>query len=253
MNPKWLTKFELKPGTWVFVPTPEGVKHGKLIKRTIAKVWTPPYYYYHLKSGGHVAALRSHLNHSIFLKFDIKNFFGSINKTRVTRCLKKLFNYAQAREIANASTVYYPTGDIKYTILPFGFVQSPILASVCLQQSSLGIFIDKLSKNNEVVVSIYVDDIIISTDNDTLSKSILIQIKNEAERARFFLNDEKEEGPTNQVSAFNIEISNTLLQIKPARMEKFAEVFKNSENPSQRDGILSYIHSINSDQVILLN
>ena len=213
---------------------------------------TPPHYYYHLKSGGHVAALRSHLNHSIFLKFDIKNFFGSINKTRVTRCLKKLFNYAQAREMANASTVYYPAGDIKYTILPFGFVQSPILASICLQQSSLGIFIDKLSKNNEVAVSIYVDDIIISTDND-LSKSIFNQIKNEAERARFFLNDEKEEGPTNQVSAFNVEISNTLLQIKSARMEKFAEVFKNSENPSQREGILSYINSINSDQAIYLN
>ena len=87
MNPKWSSKFELKPGKWVFVPTPEAVTTGKKIKKTIEKCWRPPAYFFHLRVGGHVEALRSHLNHDNFLRVDIKDFFGSISRTRVTRCL----------------------------------------------------------------------------------------------------------------------------------------------------------------------
>jgi hypothetical protein len=108
MNPKWSSKFELKPGKWVFVPTAQAVLEGKKIKREIEKCWKPPSYYFHLKSGGHVEALRMHRAHENFLRIDIRDFFGSINRTRVTRCLKEKFKYATARSFAHASTVPDP-------------------------------------------------------------------------------------------------------------------------------------------------
>ena len=46
MNAKWSTRFELKPGKWVFVPTPEMIQVGKEIKSAIEKVWRPPAYFY---------------------------------------------------------------------------------------------------------------------------------------------------------------------------------------------------------------
>src|SRR5262245_45013433 len=136
--PKWSTKFPLKPGKWVFVPTNETVKVGREIKKAVEKYWKKrPRYFYHLRAGGHIAALRSHLGNSTFVRLDITDFFGSINRSRITRCLVPMVGFKKAREWANASTVIDP-GNPKRWIVPFGFVQSPILASLCLEQSALG-------------------------------------------------------------------------------------------------------------------
>jgi hypothetical protein len=136
MNPEWSKRFELKPGRWVYVPTAETRKLGREIKLAIERRWTPPPYYFHLRRGGHVQALSSHVGNYIFARLDIQNFFGSINRTRVTRCLTSKFGYKQAREWANASTVV--DRDTKRSFVPFGFVQSPIVASLCLSESALG-------------------------------------------------------------------------------------------------------------------
>jgi len=39
MHPKWSSKFELKPGKWIFVPTAETVIEGRKIKLAIKKKW----------------------------------------------------------------------------------------------------------------------------------------------------------------------------------------------------------------------
>ena len=119
MIAKWESRFELKPNKWVFVPTAETIAVGRKIKKSIKECWKPPSYYYHLRSGGHVSALKSHLKHAAFLHLDVQDFFGSINKTRVTRCLKSKVGYAIAREWANISTVIDPRDKKKY-IIPFG-------------------------------------------------------------------------------------------------------------------------------------
>jgi hypothetical protein len=135
MNTKWSTRFELKPGKWIFVPTPEMIAVGKEIKSAIEKRWSPPSYFYHLRRGGHVAALRAHLGNAAFLRLDIQDFFGSIGRSRVARCLKSRFGYETAREWAHVSTVRDPSGAAG-SIIPFGFVQSPIVASLCLAESA---------------------------------------------------------------------------------------------------------------------
>ena len=171
MSAKWLYRFELKPGRWVFVPSIDSVNLGREIKERLEQAWKIPKYHYHLRSGGHLSALRSHLQHAVFIRVDLRDFFGSLNRTRVTRSLKPFFGYDTARHWANASTVKHPI-DSKRTIVPYGFVQSPIVASVCLRYSALGKYLQSLQKRDDLALSVYVDDIIISTDEYSVAESI---------------------------------------------------------------------------------
>lgn len=249
MHPKYISKFQLKESVWVFVPTADCMQKGSEIKSAIGKRWKPPKNYYHLRRGGHVEALKSHLNHSSFIHLDIQNFFGSINKTRVTRCLKEIFSYSIAREMANCSTVVHPN-ERKF-ILPFGFVQSPIIASFCLDKSALGAYLRKLQKIKGITVSVYVDDIVLSTNDQSFFTEIHSEIKIAADRAGFHLNENKEEGPSDIITAFNIELSNDSMMITAQRLNELRDSFNNAESEHKRQGILGYVMSVNEEQKIL--
>lgn len=216
MSAKWDSRFELKPGSWVFVPTEESIQAGIEIKAAIEEHWSPPRNYFHLREGGHVEALKSHLENKYFIHLDIQDFFGSINRTRITRCLKEMFGYAHARGLANLSTVVHPERDGRQFILPFGFVQSPLIASICLQKSALGTCLNRI-KSQGITVSIYVDDIVISGPDGNDLLPLLSEIKQAAKRAGFSLNASKEEGPSERISAFNIELSHQSLVIRHDR------------------------------------
>lgn len=249
---KWSSKFELKPGKWVFVPTAEAVIEGKQIKKAIEKCWKPPSYYFHLKAGGHVKALRTHLAHSNFLRIDIKDFFGSINRTRVTRCLKTRFSYALARSYANASTVPDPVVANRI-IIPFGFVQSQIVAAVCLADSALGIYLDKLNINPLVALTVYVDDIIVSTSDLTLLDQVLKDIEVAATKAHFILNSDKQEGPAAGITAFNIALANDSMEVEAGRLKKFEDALTIATGERQRVGIKSYVASVNAEQGLAIS
>jgi len=245
MTPKWTSRFELKPGAWVFVPTAETIRDGQEIKQALAVRWSPPSNYYHLLSGGHVEALRAHAGNSWFIHLDIKDFFGSINRSRITRCMKSLFGYERAREIANASTVIHPSR--RTFVLPFGFVQSTLIASICLYKSALGSCIRSLQKDG-LTVSVYVDDLVLSTNDIQIARDALGAAKHAAERAGFRLNPDKEEGPAEMITAFNINLSAKYMAIEPERLLAFAEAFQAAESSHQQLGILGYVASVCSTQ-----
>jgi hypothetical protein len=245
---RWRHKFQIKPNTWVFVPTDDAVENGKNVKNALENIWHRPSYYYHLRDGGHVKALHSHVKNAYFSHIDIKDFFGSINKSRVTRCLKVYMPYDEARKIAVSSTVLLPESSERKFILPFGFVQSPIIASICLRESKLGKVLHELHKTNSVTVTVYMDDIIISGDNLDYLTICIDRIKDAAERSRFYLNEEKLEGPADQVTAFNVEISQKVLKITEERFERFLSSYINAESHHQKEGILGYVASVNSEQ-----
>ena len=135
---RWISKFQIKENSWVFVPTEETIQYGLTIKHLIEKKWAVPKYYYHLRNGGHIKALQKHTSNKYFIHLDIQDFFGHINRSRVTRCMKYYLSYKKARKIAVESTVRLPESATKKYILPFGFVQSPIISSICLNKSALG-------------------------------------------------------------------------------------------------------------------
>jgi hypothetical protein len=243
MPPKWSNRFEVKPGRWVFVPTPESRKYGLEIKKSIEKKWSPPNYYFHLKNGGHVAAVRAHLGNSNFLHLDIQDFFGSINRTRVTRALTKLVGYKLARRWAIDSTVLHPN-DGKRSIVPYGFVQSPLICSVSLRDSALGRYLHRISTKSELAVSIYVDDVIISTREVDLIEKVEGELKGAARRARFGLSSKKSHGPATEINAFNILVSRGSMAISPERMAAFSHALAQGPSDARRRGILAYIASI---------
>jgi hypothetical protein len=243
MPAKWSNRFELKPGRWVYVPTADARSSGIAIKHSIEAKWAVPDYYYHLQRGGHVAAIRSHLGNSWFLRADIQNFFGSINRTRVTRCLKPMFGYKVAREYAVASTVQHP-GEKGKPSLPYGFIQSQLLASICLHESALGRFLRKIQGKAGTSVSVYVDDIIASTPDPEHLDAIYAGLGAAAKRAELVLNPQKGLPPARQISAFNILLSEAAMSIEPARLAKFAEDLAAGASASQKRGIFGYVASV---------
>lgn len=246
---RWINKFEVKPGSWVYVPSEKAIDTGKAIKCDLDKKWNPPLNYYHLMPGGHVKAIKQHINNKIFVHLDIKHFFNSINKSRVTRNLKKFYRYEKAREIAIESTVKIKKEGSPIFVLPFGFVQSPLLSSLCLFHSALGQQIEKIRKTmNYVKISIYMDDIIVSTKHQALCEKILNMIKAAAEKSKFYLNPEKEEGPSDKVTAFNIDLRHERINVEYNRLIEFAEAYNYATNEFQQVGIENYIKSVNPNQ-----
>ena len=231
----------------MFVPTPEAIVDGREIKKGVESVWQAPEYFFHLRTGGHVAALKSHLAHTNFLHVDIEDFFGNVNRSRITRCLKPRVGYKKAREWATASTVAHPNDALRF-IIPYGFVQSQIIAALCLSESAFGVCLEKIHKTSGAAISVYVDDIIISTDDAILCNTLSGMLEAAAGRARFTFNSTKQQGPGTSITAFNIELSNNQLMIESGRLEVFSAALAQAGNEKQRQGILIYINSINPVQ-----
>lgn len=247
MTQKWDHKFERKSERWVFVPTEYYKTRGLEIHKKILKNWTAPSYYYHLNAGGHVAAMHAHKKHKYYLALDIEDFFGSIGLSRVTRNLVPFFGYTEARSMAKDSTVNHPI-DFKRTILPYGFTQSPVVASIVLENTALGRGLELLSKH--LKVSVYMDDIFLSSNSENTLEAAKEDLIHLAEISKFQLHSEKCQGPTTSLTVFNIDIKQGHLEINKNRMMDFFEVLSDSPSKHQREGIFSYINAINPLQAL---
>ena len=224
------------------------IEAGRHIKVSIENACELPSYYYHLQPGGHVAALKAHLGNSWFLHADIRDFFGSINRTRVTRTLKPLFSYAVARRWAVDSSVHLPDNPSR-NFLPYGFVQSPILASVCLRASALGKYLHQVQKMKGLAVTVYVDDIILSAPDRALVEKSCNEIQAAAYRSRFQLDLGPSSGPAPEISAFNIVLSEASMAIHPKRFSAFTHALAAGASEQQRQAIIGYVQSVCPSQV----
>lgn len=250
---KWISRFRLKSETWVYIPTLDTIAEGKRFKKTIEKRWHPPQNYYHLRDGGHIQAIKSHLSNKFFIHADLKKFFNSINRSRITRELKPYLGYNEARKIAMESTVSIQQGPGQVFALPFGFVQSTIIASLCLHKSTLGKTIHYLSKREDVSVSVYMDDIIISSPTLEVAEEALALVKQSADKSNLVLNQEKLQGPAETITAFNIHLCETQTIITDARFLRLKNDYQNTSNPYIKEGIMSYAYSVNPAQALGLD
>jgi hypothetical protein len=196
-----------------------------------------------------VAALRCHEARAFFLRVDIDDFFARVNRSRITRCLKAWYPYTEAREMASESVVRRPTSS--EFVLPYGFLQSPILASLALDRSKLGSFLRKAHANAALDVSLYMDDIVISSDDKSVLADTADGLEAASVAAMFPLSASKSQGPASCISAFNIDISQGSMLITSARMSAFQSAFS-SGSGAAREGIFRYIESINPIQVACL-
>ncbi|MFP3744214.1 reverse transcriptase domain-containing protein [Achromobacter sp. SIMBA_011] len=244
----WEERFELAPGKWVFVPSAESRERGERITSKIKEKWQAPAYFYHCHHGGHVRAIKQHLANTHFCCVDIESFFTSINLSRVTRALKQYFGYEVAREFARDSVIRL-VGDVdSQYILPFGFVQSPIIASVCLDQSALGRVLHELASKPDITVSVYVDDIILSGSDPYRLQQEFESIKAAADRSGWKVSTSKTQPPGEQILSFNIHLSQGNLTISSERMGLFVDAYLQATSDHQKEGMLRYIRSINAAQ-----
>jgi hypothetical protein len=66
------------------------------------------------------------------------------------------------------------------------------------------------------------------------------------------LNPDKEAGPDQTVTAFNVRLSHQSLEIDPHRFAEIAAAFHETHSQRVREGIRGYMHSINPRQAALL-
>ena len=240
-------RFELpdRPGTIVFVQTEEEIEMGGRIIELVAKRWRPPSNYYHLRKGGHISALRRHKHDRFFARRDIENFFGSVTRNKIHRSLKSIgFSFANAEAVSHRSSVQHQGR----RFLPFGYVQSPILASLVRHKSALGKALHAIGHDG-VFVSVFMDDLLVShPDSQGAVADACGAIESAALEARFTLSDIKKQGPGEAISAFNIDLAHESLVIRPDRFEDFERRVRMMGKCPSTDGILGYVEAVNDQQ-----
>lgn len=134
-------------------------------------------------------------------------------------------------------------------MLPYGFVQSPLLASLAFYDSALGRCLRDISGRG-LRVSIYVDDLVISGNDLSLINKAISDVHLAAKKSHFQFNELKSQGPSDKITAFNIEISKSKIEIHTEKLHEFHENFLATDNFHVKRGIGSYIRSVNYDQAI---
>ena len=245
MDSRWIEKFELSPGKWVFVPSAQGRAFGDFLLSEINRKWKTPDYYYHFRNGGHVAAVRKHLDSVCYTKIDLSRFFYHISLSRVTRNLKCYFEYQTAREYARKSTVLLP--GYKQKCLPYGFIQSMALASLAFRNSAIGTYLETVNNSKDVTVSLYVDDILLSSRSRTALMVASETAKFKIEKSGFQISAEKSIYCQSKIDIFNISLQHKKMKVSDEKFEEFVYRSKHATE-KQIKGIYSYIKSINSLQ-----
>lgn len=230
----------------IYIPTDLAKQKGYQIIRLLKSKWLPPDFYFHLKKGGHVAAVKHHKDSKWYAKLDMKSFFPNISRAKVRRSLKLAgFNDSRAKDIAEWSTVKCKDITGIY-ILPYGFVQSPYIASICLDRSVLGKFLHTIAKE-QINLSVYVDDIIISSDDLNALEAVYKDLRLNCKKAGFQINEDKAHSPKAITIAFNIELNETSCSIENNRFAEFEKAI-DKNNMKRSEAIINYVSAISRRQ-----
>lgn len=232
----------LLAGKPVFAPSELGRRIGQDVKLKIERECDFEHFFYHLRTGGHVAALHSHRRNEYFCKLDIENYFYSIGRSRVVRCLKQA-GIPRAAHYAKWSCVKNPYCGPRYS-LPYGFVQSPILATLALALSTLG---DTLRRLESMVrVSVYVDDIALSSNDLAQLCDCFEELYEGLISAGFQTNDAKTVSPSKSLEVFNCSLQKNATSVLPTRIEKF---FDEPRTEASEDSFRRYCTSVSNGNI----
>lgn len=214
-----------RKGKPVFAPNSIGRRIGREVKKEVEANYRFDPIYYHLRKGGHVAAMHYHRDSAYFSKIDIANFFYSISRRRVQSALDRI-GIGNARFYAKWSTVANPFSAPSYA-LPYGFVQSPILASLVVATADLGVHLNSLP--NGVKVAVYVDDISLSSDDPNLLKEAFDATLAALEADGFSASINKSRPPALAVDIFNCDLSHERASVQDSRIAEFLAAMPTQE------------------------
>jgi hypothetical protein len=210
-----------KNGKPLYEPNAKSRLLGKVIQRRIADVYKFDDFVYHFKDDSHVKALHSHRDNAFFCRIDISRFFYSVSRNRVKRALKQIGVHTP-EYFAKWSTVKSPYADIPGYVVPYGFTQSPVLATLALAVSAVGVFLRGLSP--AITASVYMDDICLSSKDEAALTDAFAGLLQAVGEAGFVLNDEKSRPPSAAIDIFNCSLENGVTGVLPERIAEFYAV-----------------------------
>ncbi len=109
-----------------------------------------------------------HVNKTVVVSFDIKDFFGSITQKMISRVLEGYnISGSAARTVSELCTYKY--------FVPQGAITSPKISNI-IAANTFGPDISSYCTDNNLVMSIYADDITISSD-EVLDNEKISEIK----------------------------------------------------------------------------
>ena len=206
-----------RKGKRVFVPSDRCRKIAAELTASVRERVEFDAHYYHFADGAHVAALHMLRDRRYFARLDLKNFFYSVGRNRVKADLKAI-GVPRAEHYARWSCVLNPHGEPRYS-LPYGFPQSPLLATLALSQSALGLAVRDLPAT--ITRSIYIDDIAIASDDLPALTVAFEGLLDAAAAANFALNYAKVSPPSDRMDLFNCDLSQGETTVKDERVEEF--------------------------------
>jgi len=237
-------RYQRAPGKWVYVPTQASKIRGYQIIGRVTKTYSPHSIFFHLGArGGHVAALRRHLDSRYFSRLDLANFFGNVTRTKTCEALEDIgFGNRQAFDWAVQSSVV----EDARKILPQGFPQSPLLATLVLERSALGRALIRLS--NTVVVTVYMDDVVLSGTEAAAVLHASDEVLEAAAVSNLPIAQNKVALAQGSVEAFNCDLTHRHMKISNPRLDRFASQWT-AGNAAAQEAIGRYLSAINEGDI----
>lgn len=202
----------------IFVPTKTGRAVGYELIKLIGKLYEPDPFVFHLGyDGGHVAALHEHRRNKYFAKVDLSRFFYMVGRNRVKAALKGI-GVRKAEYYARWSCVKNPYAPPSYAV-PYGFVQSPILATLVLSRSGVGSYLRSIA--DKVTISVYVDDIALSCNNKKTLDKAYKRLRKAIADSNFVINEAKCLPRTLTIEVFNCSLTRKETTVTVARQAEF--------------------------------
>jgi hypothetical protein len=187
----------------------------------VRKLYHPEPFIFHLgKDGGHVTALHAHRSNKYFAKVDLSRFFYTVGRNRVKAALKAV-GVRKAEYYARWSCVKNPYAPPAYA-LPYGFVQSPLLATLVLSRSGVGDYLRSIA--NKITVSIYVDDIALSCNNKKNLDRAYNKLRKVIRKSNFLINDEKSLPRALTIDVFSCRLTRKEALVTDERKAEFYAV-----------------------------
>jgi hypothetical protein len=147
-----------------------------------------------------------------------------------------------ARDFAEWSTVKNPYSDGPRYVLPIGFKQSPLLASLALYRSAVAAAIED-ARNRGVLVSVYFDDLVGSSSDVGELKVTYQGILDACVQANLVANPDKLIKPADAIVAFNCDLTHGSATVTAERVKKFQD---EGRGPAAQASFVAYCDQVNS-------
>jgi hypothetical protein len=159
-----------------------------------------------------------------------------VSRNRVSRTLRQSGFPKSARNYAEWSTVRNPYNDGPQYVLPIGFKQSPLLASLVLHRSAVASAIEH-AIGRGVLVSVYFDDLIGSWKHFYELTVAYNGIIAACDQANLPINEDKLIPPESEIVAFNCGLKHGRAMVTDARLDKF---IAEKRGPLAEDAFIEY-------------